>query len=162
MNSRRQLVFELMLVAVVVSVEWVGGEPQEMHTQPLIRLYSAAFWRHFECTPPEQRLHKLLAPRLVTLRAHTGHRYFVVEPGFGCTSPESRMHSHGREEPEGRCGFDEQWVSLSSANWLGSGKPSRKRFGGMNDLTVPSLVGFCLCVCCAPSCSSECGVLCYL
>ena len=35
----------------------VGGE---LHTQSLIRLYSAAFWRreHFECTHPEQRLHK--------------------------------------------------------------------------------------------------------
>ena len=33
-----------MLVAVVVSVEWVGGwELQELHTQSLIRLYSAAF-----------------------------------------------------------------------------------------------------------------------
>ena len=41
-NSHRQLVLELMLVAVVVSVEWVGGEQQELHTQSLIRLYSIA------------------------------------------------------------------------------------------------------------------------
>ena len=32
---------------------------------------------------------------------------FVVGPGFGCTSPESRMRSRDREEYEGRCGFDE-------------------------------------------------------
>ena len=43
----------------------------------------------------------------VTLRAHTGHGYLVVGPGFGCTSPESRMRSHDREKSEGRCGFDE-------------------------------------------------------
>ena len=45
--------------------------------------------------------------KLVTLPAHTGHGHFVVGPGFGCTSPESRMRCHDREESEGRCGFDE-------------------------------------------------------
>ena len=38
----------------------VGGQLHQLHTQSLIRLYSAAFWRpeHFDCTHPEQRLHK--------------------------------------------------------------------------------------------------------
>ena len=80
-----------------------------------------------------------------TLRAHTGHGYFVVGPGFGCTS-ESRRCSLDRKEFGGRCGFD------GAANWLGSGKPWRKRYGGMCwqqlaglvDLTVLPLVDCCL------------------
>ena len=43
----------------------------------------------------------------ICVGAHTGHGYFVVGPGFGCTSPESRMHCHDHEESEGHCGFDE-------------------------------------------------------
>ena len=84
----------------------VGGELQELHAQSLIRRYSAAFedQNTSNLPKPEQRL---LTPRLVTLRAHSGHGHCVVGPGFGCTSRESRRRCLGHEASEGRCGFDE-------------------------------------------------------
>ena len=97
-----------MLVAVVVSVEWVGNckscKPSPKFVYTLLRFED----QNTSNVPIQNRDCINSSPHdFVTLRAHTGHGYFVVGPGFGCTSPESRMRCHDREESEGRCGFDE-------------------------------------------------------
>ena len=81
---------------------WVCGELQELHTQHPI----------FVCTPLRFEDQNTLNVPIqnndcIHSLPHTGHGYFVVGPEFGCTSPESMMHSHDREESEDRCGFDE-------------------------------------------------------
>ena len=99
MNSHRQLVLELVAGC---SFGRVGGELQELQTQSLVRLYYAAFWRpeHFECSHPEQRI-----AHLTTCNIASTHRTWILcsrGQGSGCTSPESRMRCHDREESEGR------------------------------------------------------------